>query len=299
MHKFLRAIGFNQFKTDEDVDKFLFEEVINEKNIVFSSALEGGSVLTEYRLKAAENMGVCAVTERFRSGRTQIFAYYPYVYNSEISSEELCSLERYTEKESYAGLIDEFRIGISLIFYVNNFCSYLKLPEAGKINSFRGTWLSALSNSGTIILPIASDKDDINVINKKKEEDKLIEKAKNGDEDAIETLTVADMDTYSQISKRIETEDLYSIVESSFIPCGVECDQYSILGEIVDVKETVNSYTDEKIYKLRIVSNEVKFLLVIREADLLGVPEKGRRFKGRIWMQGRVDFTRPEGGATA
>ena len=101
------------------------------------------------------------------------------------------------------------------------------------------------------------------------------------------------MDAYSQVSKRIQNEDLYSIVESSFIPCGVECDLYSVLGEITEVRTAVNTYTDDKIFKLKIISNEIEFRLAIREEDLLGVPEKGRRFKGRIWLQGKVDFTNP------
>ena len=41
--------------------------------------------------------------------------------------------------------------------------------------------------------------------------------AKNGDEEAMESLTIEDMDTYSMISKRVENEDVYSIVDSYFI----------------------------------------------------------------------------------
>ena len=33
-------------------------------------------------------------------------------------------------------------------------------------------------------------------------------------------------------------EDLYSIIDSCFMPCGVECDQYSIIGEIKEVEKS-------------------------------------------------------------
>ena len=53
--------------------------------------------------------------------------------------------------------------------------------------------------------------------------------AKEGNEDAINTLTLMDFDTYSMVTRRIQTEDVYSIVETSFIPFGSESDNYTIL----------------------------------------------------------------------
>lgn len=62
----------------------------------------------------------------------------------------------------------------------------------------------------------------------------LIEAARRGDEDAIESLTLEDMDTYTTISRRIQKEDVFSLVDTYFMPYGVECDQYSVLGEITE-----------------------------------------------------------------
>ncbi len=62
----------------------------------------------------------------------------------------------------------------------------------------------------------------------------MIAAARNGDEEAMENLTMEDMDTYSMISERIVTDDVLSIVDSYFMPYGIECDQYSVMGEIVD-----------------------------------------------------------------
>ena len=41
-----------------------------------------------------------------------------------------------------------------------------------------------------------------------------------------------DMDTYSMISRRIVREDIFTIVDSYFMPYGMECDQYNVMGEI-------------------------------------------------------------------
>lgn len=50
--------------------------------------------------------------------------YYPYLSSSDISSKAECSIQRHTEKETYAGLLDEYRVGISLIFYLENGFEY-------------------------------------------------------------------------------------------------------------------------------------------------------------------------------
>ena len=79
--------------------------------------------------------------------------------------------------------------------------------------------------------------------------DNIIVTAENGDEDAIESLTIEDIDTYNELSNRVMKEDIFTIVDSTFMPCGVECDQYSVIGEILELYEEKNRYTGESIYK--------------------------------------------------
>ena len=64
-----------------------------------------------------------------------------------------------------------------------------------------------------------------------------MQRRRDGDEDAIENLTLEDMDTYSMLSRRIAYEDVLSIVDTCFMPYGVESDQYSVIGEILDYKK--------------------------------------------------------------
>ena len=44
--------------------------------------------------------------------------------------------------------------------------------------------------------------------------------ARNGDQTAIETLTLDDMDIYSKMSKRLKNEDVFTIVDTYFMPYG-------------------------------------------------------------------------------
>ncbi len=118
----------------------------------------------------------------------------------------------------------------------------------------------------------------------------MIAAARNGDEEAMENLTMEEMDTYSMISTRIVNEDILSIVDSYFMPYGIQCDQYSILGEILEVHTVNNIVTDEELVQMTIESNNMQFDVCINRKDLLGDPQVGRRFKGTIWLQGQLQF---------
>ena len=89
-------------------------------------------------------------------------------------------------------------------------------------------------------------------------------------EEAIENLSIQDLDMYSQISKRIHKEDVFSIVNTSFMPYGIESDQYSIVGEIKEVEEITNSISGENLYSMEIECNDLHFRVVINKNDLLG-----------------------------
>lgn len=69
----------------------------------------------------------------------------------------------------------------------------------------------------------------------------LIKQAKEGDQDAIDSLTLDEMDLSSQIRRRIKTEDLYSIVETTFVPYGSESDNYMVIGTIINWTQRIQS----------------------------------------------------------
>lgn len=119
---------------------------------------------------------------------------------------------------------------------------------------------------------------------------RLLAAAKNGDEEAMETLTLGDIDIYTNISRKIRKQDVFTLVDTYFMPYGVECDQYSILGEIIDYRFVRNRLTKEDVCQMTINCNDLYFDVSINKMDLVGEPEVGRRFKGVIWMQGTINF---------
>ena len=151
--------------------------------------------------------------------------------------------------------------------------------------------LSGLSIQGSIMMPIIKNENDRKKVNRvSRNRSHLIAAARQGDEEAMESLTLEDMDTYTAISKKIQKEDVFSIVDTYFMPYGVECDQYSILGEITECRMVQNQLSKENIYLMTVNCNDLLFDICINQADLMGEPAVGRRFKGVIWMQGFINF---------
>lgn len=290
MHKFLRSIGFSMYQKKRDIEALL-QDIIDQASCINWITLDEDTNLCEIRKEVAPGMGLSIFGEMDETGVFHKEYYYPYLIGDQLSSEADCSIQRHTEKESCSGLLDEYKVGISLIFYLDNLFEYRKRRVEKKSVRSTGTYLSALSVKGKILLPVKKTAKQI--AQEKvaaRDRSNLIEAAKNGDEDAIETLTIEDIDTYSQISRRVQKEDIYSIIDSCFMPCGIECDQYSIIGEIREIEVMENDITKEEVYNFTVECNDIMFHVGIAKKDLIGEPAVGRRFKGKIWMQGRVEF---------
>ena len=113
-----------------------------------------------------------------------------------------------------------------------------------------------MSKKGMIILPVEKDEFQEREERKGNElRNEMIDAAKAGDIEAMEQLTLEDMDTYTAVSSRSKKEDLFTIVTSYFMPHSVECDKYSVLGKIINVMEMQNSRTKEIFYYLSVECN--------------------------------------------
>ena len=290
MHKFLRAIGFSHI-TKEQL-QHIFADIISAPTVQKVALDSEGSEFAELSKEYGDFFGISVRGVYNEDDTFEMEYYYPYLCGKNISTIEPAEVEKHAEKESYAGICDEVRIGVTLIFYLQNVVDYLAVSKSkGYMNLADGVILAALSTEGKILFPI--NKAEKKVPHAPKEgtdRNHLIAAARDGDEDAIENLTIEDMDLYSMVSRRIYREDVFSIVDTFFMPYGMECDQYQIMGNIVTCHKVRNELTDENIYQMNIECNDMYFDICINEKDLMGVPEEGRRFKGSIWLQGRINF---------
>lgn len=308
MHKYLRAIGFSKVKNREDLQNLINEVV--ERTLLHPSDKNKGEketesiwtrdigtdeenkIYAELFLDFVHGAGICVRGEFEGENRFLYEYYFPYLRGNVISSNEDITIERHAEKESYAGVCDDIKVGVSLIFYLQNMIPYKRLKAQGKL-PVQGTSLvlSALSVDGTIMMPIIKNEHEKERIKRASyERNRLIAQARQGDEAAMESLTLEDMDTYTIISRKIHNADVYSLVDTYFMPYGVECDQYSVLGEITRMHIDKNRITEEEVVFMTVECNELTLEVCINRADLYGEAAKGRRFKGVVWLQGYVVF---------
>lgn len=294
MHKYMRAIGFSKLESRKRLQELLTETILNADRRAVTRNQEN-QLLGEFCKDFAKGVGIAVCGEFDEDERFTYEYYFPYLDGSGVTSYEDVSVERHADKESFAGVCDDIKVGMSLIFYLKNKIPYVRAMTENLL-PVKGTslTLSALSVSGTIMLPIKKDEQQVERVKQASAtRSSLMAAARKGDEEAIETLTLEDMDMYTTISRRIQKEDVFSLVDTYFMPYGVECDQYSILGEIVGMRAVTNQITGEKIFILTICCNELTFDVSINIIDIYGEPQVGRRFKGIIWLQGSINF--PEG----
>lgn len=290
MHKYLRSIGFSNVKDKTELKEILTDVVVTSTEISYSQMDDEEKVAIMSK-NISPSLGISVCGEFDDEGRFVFDYYFPYLRSFIKSVEEEIVVERHSSQISFAGVCEEVNFGVILIFYLQNFPGYFDLKKNGNLkNSYVS--LSGLSTNGNILFPIAKSsiqRKSERIFSEKRKN--LMQDARKGIEDAIESLTMQDMGLYNTICKKIQESDVYSLVDTTFIPCGVESDHYAILGEILNVKSETNMYSNEKIYILTLNCNDIVMDVAINELDLMGEPAVGRRFKGDIWLQGSVHIS--------
>ena len=251
MHKYLNAIGFHDIASEREWYQILLE---SEKNFYGYDriALDEHTDLCELRREYGNGIGISSCG--FIDENDEEFrreCYFPYFSGSGVSSYADIAVEQKASSPTFSGL----------------------------------------ALSGKILLPVtkdagAADKRAKDLRNRMM----LMSAAKEGNPDAIESLTLDDIDTYAAVSKRIRGEDIYSIVDTHFMPSGLECDQYAILGEILNIDIIENLLTGKKLYVLTVETNELQFDVCVPVEKMIGEPAVGRRLKAQIWLQGHINF---------
>lgn len=288
MHSYIRAIGFSEYTTKQAMMQLL--ALAEKPDIQAKLEKPDGEKLVELRRMTGKGIGLAWNGTGSGPNMLDVDYYYPFVFGHYNNIHEEVSVEKRYSQNAFLGVCEDLRVGVSIIFSVQNPMDILPFYlEKKKLPRFTSVIFSAMSVEGRVLLPIKMAPGDEN--RKKqalKRRTKLISAARQGDEAAMEALTFEDMDTYAKISKRIMIEDVFSIVESSFMPYGLESDMYSVVADIVHAEKVENSITGEQVHILTLNYNDMLITLAINEFDLEGEPMAGRRFKGNIMLQGRI-----------
>lgn len=291
MDTYFRAIGISNIEKGKKMDNLL-GEVMTNYNFKSERYFNRREKFVEVSKVFSKNLGITVRGYYDNKNFFHIEHYFPFVVNDDISMKEEVYFSKKIDNVAYNCMCDDMRLGVALIFYLQNVADYMSSYDSAKSETIAfPIALSGLCISGKILLPVQKNNDSIAKYNKRKKiKNNLLDEAKKGNQEAIDKIAINEIDTYEKISKRTKIEDIYTIVENSFYPCGSEQDKYTMLGTIKDYKIEVNSMTNEEVYLLFVECNEVLIKVSINKNDLLGIPMVGARFKGNIWLQGYVEF---------
>ena len=290
MHSFLRSIGFSQVKKDMDLFPYL-QMTVDSPDMRSSYEKPDGEVFVELKKEFGHRIGLAVCGSHLDDQAFHIEYFYPFFRGEYESVNEEIEIERHADKHSYAAICDDMRLGVTLIYYLQNISDFFKNTKGKMVANTGTSVLSALSIEGKIVLPVEEvDTSRRSQMKKYMKRTSLLSAAKAGDEEAIENLTMEDIDQYSVLSRRVTNEDILTIIDTSIMPFGIESDQYAVVGEIFDINHSKNMITGENMVLLSVNAKDILFEICINEKDLIGEPQVGRRFKGKIWMQGYMKF---------
>ena len=289
MHKYMPAVGFS--KLNKETLEELIKEITLRPDYQESAIDFEGNQFVELRYMVADNVGLVLRGVYNENDEFILDYYYPTYFGSSISINNDVEVIKQTDKDNYYVMCDEIRLGVNLIFQLQNMGEFLRKNGGNAKIEKRDIRLAALSTEGKILLPVYdNEKSRIKEKMNNQKRINLVEQARDGNEEALESLTMDEIDLYQKISRRVTREDIFSVVTSFFMPYGIENDKYEILGDILDVKYVVNHLTMEELCMMIVESNDVILEVCINKNDLFGEPLVGRRFKGIIWLQGTVEF---------
>ena len=187
MHNYLRAIGFSNLQNEKDIKEIL-TEVFHDFDEREVSREGKNKAFVEYTKSFGENMGIkmCGIMDT--DGFHQEY-YFPYFQGKDISSKEDLIIERHAARESFAGVCEDVRIGVSVIFYLQNAAKYKKEMLLGHLLSDKiSTSFSGLSLKGKILFPVQKAEPRVTATgsDSANQRHKMIAAARQGDAEATE-----------------------------------------------------------------------------------------------------------------
>ena len=160
MHRFLRAVGFSNITTKQDMDKLL--GITMDKPSVSKQILsKDGRKITELSREFAHNTGLTVRGEYDKLGFFHVDHYFPYCYSSLITMRTEVTINRRVDTSAFTGMCDDIRMAVSVIFYLQNSVDYIKLNFTDNTPHRANLALSGLSLTGRILLGIEKTDDSI------------------------------------------------------------------------------------------------------------------------------------------
>ena len=114
MHKFLRAVGFSNIRK-KDLE-IIINDIVDHPEVMKVTRDSEGNEFAEFSKSYGPNLGIMVRGSYDEEDAFHMDYYFPYTNGVDVSTQEQIDIEKHAEKESYAGVCDEMRVGVTLIF---------------------------------------------------------------------------------------------------------------------------------------------------------------------------------------
>lgn len=158
MHSFMRAIGFEQMNNVQ-LDEIL-NMVVESPDHINTATDSQKNEFVEYTKNFGEVIGISVCGSYMKNGDFVMDYYYPFFTGTGITSQEQIMIEKHADKESYAVVCDDIKVGVTLIFFLQNVAELLSEKsknEKGFMPNVTAT-MAGLSLEGKILFPINKSK---------------------------------------------------------------------------------------------------------------------------------------------
>ena len=159
MHRFLRSVGFSQITKRTQMRSIILDVVRNYDDKKTVNHREEGT-FAEFSKYYGNDCGIKVCGQYDEENKFHADYYFPFFQGTGITSREPVVIEQHADKDSFAGACDDLRIGVTLIFYLQNAADYmLESRKTEILSNTPSLTLSGLASEGKILLPIQKDKE--------------------------------------------------------------------------------------------------------------------------------------------
>ena len=138
MHSYLKAVGFSKIKKRTEMKEIILDVIKNydEKNVVEDHP---DGVFAQFSRFYGNDCGITVCGQYDDDNRFHVEYYYPFFRGTGITTQEQVTVERHADKDAFSAACDDLRIGITLIFYLQNkniFYPLLKTQHPDLISAY-------------------------------------------------------------------------------------------------------------------------------------------------------------------
>ena len=130
MHSYLRSIGFSKITKRKEMQE-LIRDVIDSYDEKYVVENHPDGTFAEFSKNYGCDCGITVCGQYDEDNQFQVEYSIPFFRGTGITTQEKVTIERHADKESFAGACDDLRIGVTLIFYLQNPAEYILESSKG------------------------------------------------------------------------------------------------------------------------------------------------------------------------